>query len=302
MSRASAPGKVILFGEHAVVYGKPALVGALSSRLFLTLTKAEASHLEIAKVGIDAPIPGEKPIQKFFEAGINLLKIPPISIEIESEFPIGAGLGSSGAMACAFLQAASDTFGIGLTRDQICTHAHQLEKIIHGNPSGIDTAISTFGGFLSYQAGSISNLPLPDLPLTLGYTNKSGETGRTVARVRSLYESDQAGTQKILDGIGNITEEAAGAIENSDLKKLGNLMNENHELLDQLGVSSPELNRLVTAALDAGAYGAKLTGGGGGGCIVAIGGEEVEEAIANAGGTPISIKLSERGVESETIP
>jgi len=297
MSMASAPGKVILFGEHSVVYGKPALVGALSARVHASVAKADSSSLSIPELGLSGSM-GKKTIHRFFASGIKDLGIGDVKIEITSGFPIGAGLGSSSAMACAFLQAASDEFSLSLGREQIRQKAHAMETVIHGNPSGIDTAISTSGGFIRYEGGKITPLQLPDLPLIIGYTNKSGDTGKTVAHVRELYESDRASAQATLDKMGEIAEKAANE---KDLGKLGELMNQNHALLQELGVSSPELDKLVQAARAAGAYGAKLTGGGGGGCMIALGSRNVADAISGAGGTPIDVKLSRRGVESETI-
>lgn len=298
----SAPGKIILFGEHAVVHGRPALVGAISARLHTTISSAESSCLSIPKIGVDSPLTTEKPLYRFYSRGIELMEAGPLSIKISSEFPIGAGLGSSAAMACSFVTAASKAAGTKLTPEEIKNKAHEMEKVIHGNPSGVDTAVIAFGGFLRYQQGKFENLKTPHMPLTIGYTGKSGDTRETVANVKELLEASPEKTGKILDEIGGIAEKAQEMLYTKNHKKLGGLMDRNHELLQELGVSSPELDNLVVAAKDAGAYGAKLTGGGGGGCMVALGPDgmaeaTIAEAIKNAGGVPIKVSMSSRGAE-----
>jgi len=298
---SSAPGKIILFGEHAVVHGKPALVGAISARLHTAIKPAKESVLKIPDINIEGKIEAssnqEAPLFRFYSKGLELFDTGPLEIKVTSEFPIGAGLGSSAAMACSFAMAASKKIGKPLTKEEIKNHAHEMEKVIHGNPSGVDTTVISFGGFLRYQTGEFQTLETPSLPLVVGYTGRSGDTKETVAHVKKLLEEEPEETGALLDGIGNIVDEAQEILHTSNYGAIGNLMNRNHEILQTLGVSSPELDSLVKAARDAGAYGAKLTGGGGGGCMIALGGDETAEAIKNAGGLSIIVNLSPRGVE-----
>ena len=294
--KASAPGKIIISGEHAVVHGKPAIAGAISSRVYTTLEEGEGI-LSIPQLNIDSPLDSEGSIFAFFRRGFELLKKKPLTIKIDCDFPIGAGLGSSAAMACSFLKALEPD----LTNERIQQLAHEMEKIVHGNPSGVDTAISTNGGLIRFQSGEIMPLPVRNLPILVGYTRMPGNTKKTVSKVQKLLE-EKPETKKILDNIEDITLRCEEAILRGNQSLLGELLTENHELLRELGVSTPELDRLVKVALKAGALGAKLTGGGGGGCIIALSGEEkVVEAIRNSGGTVIKTRLSDAGVRWENI-
>jgi len=302
MSKASAPGKTILFGEHAVVYGFPALVCAVNSRLITTLEPAEKSWLTVPAVERNDSLDNPLEIYQFYKKGMELAEIGPVRISVEAQFPISAGMGSSAAMACSFFQAASDLAGQKLSAEQIRQKAHEMEKVVHGSPSGVDTSISAYGGFIEFTKGQP---PKPiktdiDLPLIIGYTGKRGRTKETVAHVRDLLAQDEAGTNAIFEEIGKIVNQAKDHILKSEIEPLGPLMDRNHELLKKLGVSSPELDNLIKVAKDAGALGAKLTGGGGGGCMIALGDDKVAKAIEAAGGTIVSTSISKDGVRSES--
>lgn len=301
MSKASAPGKTILFGEHAVVYGYPALVCAVDARLITTLKPAKESWLEVPAIGRNDSLDNPLEVYQFYKRGIELLGIEPVHIHVDSQFPISAGMGSSAAMACSFMQAASDLAGLNLSKEQIREKAHEMEKVVHGNPSGVDTSISTYGGLLEFRKG---NDPArftsgANLPLLIGYTGKEGMTKVTVAHVRELFEKDKRAITRIFEEIHDIEQQAKTRLLAGEMDLIGPLMDRNHALLQQLGVSSLELDRLVQAAKDAGAQGAKLTGGGGGGCMIALGGEEVAKALGAAGGQVIETGLSKDGVRSE---
>lgn len=303
--QASAPGKVILFGEHAVVYGKHAIAGALGLRANVTLSPARESSLEIADLEIDSPIaqdanPGS--LHCFFKAGIDLLDLPPVRIVVDSDVPIGGGLGSSAAMACAFLKAAGALKKIELGPQELWKKAQEMEKVFHGTPSGIDAAVSAHGGMIEFCAGKISRFECPEVPLLIGDTGVSKNTKQNVSRVRILYDSDRQKTEAILDEIDRISLAGKQALVRNDLKALGKLMGRNHALLKKLGVSSSELDDLVSAAVKAGALGAKMTGGGGGGCMIAVAQEldAVSKAIEDAGGKVLETKFALAGARVDS--
>jgi len=298
--QASAPGKVILFGEHAVVYGKHAIASAIGLRVNVTLSPARESSLEIADLELDSPITQDaapSSLQCFFKAGIDLIGISPVRIVVDSDVPIGGGLGSSAAMACAFLKAAGALKKIEFGPQELWAKAQEMEKIFHGTPSGIDAAVSAHGGLVEFCAGKISHFKCPEIPLLIGDTGISKNTRQTVSRVRNIYDSEREKAEAILNEIGTISLAGKQALIQNDLKALGKLMNQNHALLKKLGVSSPELDNLVSAALNAGALGAKMTGGGGGGCMIAIAQEPgpISKAIEDAGGSVLETNFSLAG-------
>lgn len=302
--QASAPGKVILFGEHAVVYGKHAIASAIGLRATVTLSPSRESSLEIADLEIDSPLSPMNPgsLQDFFQTGIKIRGIPPVRIIVDSDIPIGSGLGSSAAMACAFLKAAGALKKVELTPHELWANAQKMEKVFHGTPSGIDAAVAVHGGMLEFCAGKISRFECPEVPLLIGDTGVSKNTKQNVSRVRILYDSDRQKTEAILDEIDRISLAGKQALVQNDLKAIGKLMGRNHALLKKLGVSSSELDDLVSAAVKAGALGAKMTGGGGGGCMIAIAEDTqpVVEAIEEAGGTVLETSFSLSGARIDS--
>ncbi len=304
MIQASAPGKVILFGEHAVVYGKHAIASAIGLRATVTLSPAKEPSLDIADLEIDSPLSPSKPgsLQDFFQTGIKIMGIPPVRIVVDSDVPIGSGLGSSAAMACAFLKAASAMKKLELTPQELWANAQKMETVFHGTPSGIDAAVAVHGGMLEFCAGKISHFQSKELPLIIGDTGVSKNTKQTVSNVRRLYDAQREGTEKILAEIDQISLAGKKALLENGLKALGKLMNKNHILLKKLGVSSPELDALVSSAVKAGAFGAKMTGGGGGGCMIAIAEDTapVIRAIEEAGGTVLETSFSLSGARLDS--
>jgi len=291
---ASAPAKVILSGEHSVVYGMPALAMAVSPRLRVSLSKG-APFLSFRALGISAPLSSEGSLFSFFARGFDVAGIEPCHVKVDSDFPIGSGLGSSAAMACSFIKAAlPDSIPV-----QVASLATEMERSVHGNPSGVDPAVCSFGGLIEFTRGNISPLGFRELPIIIGCTGIRGNTIETVSHVRSLVDADPS-MMDLIKKIGSLVLSAKVALLNNDLPSLGSLMTENHSLLQKLGVSCPELDSLVDAALSAGALGAKLTGGGGGGCMIALSGsDDVGIAIEEAGGQVLKADAEREGVRLE---
>jgi len=322
-AKASAPAKVILLGEHFVVHGEPAIVLAIDRRA--TVTVKIRSDPKIFIKSEDIGISGFFMNDQFFPqrgGGEAKKKLEPIyavareviqkfhlkngvNIEIKSSIPIAAGLGSSAAVSVASAAALCSLFGSDESEDNIFQIAFNAEKIIHGTPSGVDPAISTYGGILWYRKSEpIRRLNINvDLPLIIGNTRKERSTGKLVAKVNSLRRRYPLIIGKIIKAGGEIVKRSVRALREGDLKTLGELMNINHELLCALGVSCEELENLVHAARDAGALGAKLTGAGGGGCMIALVSpekiEDVADAIEEAGGEAFITRKTDVGVSIE---
>jgi mevalonate kinase len=227
-----------------------------------------------------------------------------LHIRIDSEIPVGVGLGSSAAIAVSTVAAVSKLLDREIDRDTIRDSVYRSEEMIHGTPSGIDQTVSTYGGIIIYARGKMIKHIRPRHPFSLiiGNTGKTRSTGIMVARVREQLNQDMPFKKEVMKSILSISHQAVQAVETGDFKKLGQLMNSNHELLQMIGASTVELNRLVLAARRAGALGAKMTGAGGGGCMAALSqrGKEqrVSRAIKRAGGMPYNVSIDEGGVKA----
>lgn len=298
MTAASAPGKVILFGEHAVVSGVPALGGAIDLRARAIVKDTpgklliETEGLFVSGFSLDL-LSGQMLCQqashatRYISAVLREFEARDISVKIESAIPPASGLGSSAAITVATLAAVSSHLGQDLTANEIAALSHRLEKRVQeGLGSPMDTALSTFGGFLRVSAG-VEPLALPPLRMVVGDTGKPHDTRREVAAVQALKERYPELVDPIFQAIGAISAKAVNLMREQNLAELGALMNANHGLLEALGVGSRELSDLVYAARNAGAWGAKITGAGGGGCMIALPGPNIEAltaALRQAGG------------------
>jgi len=191
-----------------------------------------------------------------------------------------------------------------LSKDEISNIAYKAEKIVHGTPSGIDNTIATYGGAILFKKGDIKQIQITSkIPLVIGDSGIERNTADWVRRVRLRRERQMAVMTSIISSIGILVNEGIKLLNRNDLPALGELMNINQGLLEAIGVSTFELNRLIDAARKSGAYGAKLTGAGGGGCIIALSPEakqkQIADAIKRAGGTPLITNISSQGVRIE---
>lgn len=281
MTTSSAPGKIILFGEHAVVYGRPALA--------VPVTQVHAD-VEIASssrpgIWIHAPdihlhsdldsLPSDHPIASVIHNFLFLARVspfPPLDIKISSTIPVASGLGSGAAVTVALVRALSAHLGHPMTDEEINAFAFEIEKLHHGTPSGIDNTVVTYARPVYFVKGQPIETFSVGKPFTIviGDTGIPAPTRESVADVRKLWEADNERWDGIFDNIGEIVEQAKRAIESGKWKELGGLMDRNHVLLQEMTVSSPELDKLVSAAREAGALGAKMSGGGRGGNMIAI--------------------------------
>ncbi|WP_121821614.1 mevalonate kinase [Halostella salina] len=333
MTVSSAPGKVYLFGEHAVVYGEPAVPCAIERRARVTAEKRSDGKLlvhaeDLSLDGFTVEYSGESETHPDVDVSESLLEAamgyvdaavaqardaadaPDAGFEvtIESDIPLGAGLGSSAAVTVAGIDAATRELGVELAPEELADRAYRAEyEVQDGQASRADTFCSAMGGAVRVEGDDCRRIDAPDIPFVIGFDGGAGDTGKLVAGVRELREeygfaADTVGT------IGDIVSEGErvlAAAENPDgdwIAELGDLMDFNHGLLESLGVSSRSLDAMVWAARDAGAYGAKLTGAGGGGCIVAL--DETEETETALKFTPgceeaFRAELATEGVRRE---
>jgi len=319
---ASAPGKCILIGEHAVVYGTRAIVTALNLRAHVSVNLL--SEKKILIDAVDFKLKKEFPFLKDVKFEQHYLPLMPIlkccnllirkfnlnqgiKLKIWSEIPPSAGLGSSAAVSVATIKAIECIFGLNLKNDEISQLAFEIEKIVHSKPSGIDNYVCTFGGCILYsRKNEIKSIDLPEkLPLIICNSQKSRNTGVLVSRVAQLHEKFPKITQKIFDTIDLLSIDAIDSIKTGNLQKIGEIFNLNQGLLDALGVSTTFLNQLVGIARESGAFGAKLTGAGGGGCIIAVAPPAKQSYVIlnlkESGAIPITTEFSQNGVKIESL-
>jgi mevalonate kinase len=306
MVTASAPGKVYLFGEHAVVYGEPAVPCAIERRARVTATESDAGGLtihldDLTLDGFTVEYDGdftERPdidaASPLVEAGIGYIEEAVgqardaaddpdagFEIHVESDIPLGAGLGSSAAVVVATIDAATRELGVALDARDIAERAYEVEyEVQDGQASRADTFCSAVGGAVRVEGDDTRAIDdVPNLPFVIGYDGGAGDTGALVAGVRELREEYDFAADTVR-AIGDVVRHGEEVLEDGDLVELGELMDFNHGLLSALGVSSRSLDAMVWGARDAGALGAKLTGAGGGGSIVALDpGSETETAL-----------------------
>jgi len=290
--KASAPGKIILFGEHAVVYGHPSLavpVSEVQAEVEVVTSARRGIHIVAPGVNLDAELnalPLDHPlavlIQDLFFT-LQLDPFPDLDIHISSTIPVASGLGSGTAVSVAMLRALSSALQRPLSDEQINAQAFEVEKLHHGTPSGVDNTVVTYARPVYFIRGGALTMLKVAAPFTLviGHTGIPAPTRQSVAAVRTLWESDPRACEVVFEGIGFLAGRAREAIESGAWRHLGPLMNENHSLLQRLTVSSVELDRLVQAARKAGALGAKLSGGGRGGNMIALAAEGQAQAIAH---------------------
>lgn len=281
MTTASAPGKIILFGEHAVVYGRPALaVPVTQVKTTVDVTDSLKAGIKVEAPDVDIhgelrALPLHHPLRTAVESVFQVLGIsalPYLDIKITSTIPVASGLGSGAAVSIALIRALSAHFGHPLDDERVNSLAYEIEKLHHGTPSGIDNTVITYARPVYFLRGEPIETFQPGAPFTIviGDTGVSAPTRESVGDVRKLWEADKKRWEKIFDKVEKITKQATVAIETGKPERLGALMDQNHALLQTMSVSSAELDRLVLMARAAGASGAKLSGGGRGGNMIAL--------------------------------
>jgi len=300
---ASAPGKIILFGEHAVVYGRPAIaVPVLQVRAKAIVTFDPRSTPGLVKllapdIGLEttlSELPENHPLAAVLwkaASTMNLSHIPACTIQVSSNIPIAGGMGSGAAVSVAILRAFSASLGHLLTDEQVSQLAYEVEVIHHGIPSGIDNSVITYARPVYFVKGKpIETLQVKrPFSLVIGDTGIQSSTSSVVGDVRQAWEKASDHFEGLFDKVGEIAASGRKSIESGSIETLGPMMDENHDLLRKMGVSSSELDMLVDVARSAGALGAKLSGAGRGGNMIALVSPEnsgaVSKALEQAGAT-----------------
>ena len=304
MTVCEAPGKVYLFGEHAVVYGEPAVPAAIERRATVSVEPRDDDHVRVEaedlsldgftveyaggtgdRPDVDVPTPLVEAAMGYVDAAVEQAREAAdapdagFDITVRSDIPLGAGLGSSAAVVVAGIDAATRALGEPLDRRELAERAYRAEfEVQDGQASRADTFCSTMGGAVRVAGDDCEPIDAPNLPFVVGFDGGAGDTGELVAGVRELRAEHEFAADTV-ESIGDLVRTGEALLAEADpesdpdpalLAELGELMDFNHGLLAALGVSARSLDAMVWAARDAGAHGAKLTGAGGGGCIVAL--------------------------------
>ncbi|MAF89387.1 MAG: mevalonate kinase [archaeon] len=304
MIRASAPGKLILFGDHAVVYGEPGIATAINKRAYSTACELDGKKIvveskdtgETTECGIrekskNPIIAAVQEAQKFSKSRSG------IGIEINSQIPIGAGLGSSAAVATATIASVATLLtGKEPSTMEIAEMAYKADKLAHESPSGIDTAVTSLGGTIFFKKGNISQLDSEPLTLVVANSGVRRNTSDMVLRVKNSIRDPRVALSMF--SIGSLSKEARTILLGKRQGDLGPLMDRGQSLLKDLGVSSTSLEDLVQLAKDSGAVGSKITGAGGGGCIISLSDnpETLIQAFKESGASAYSVRTNQPGV------
>lgn len=258
-----APGKLILSGEHAVVYGYPAIAMPLSLGVTTTITLRQGlSTCDIAPVD-----------SMLWKAIKTVVPKNGMDISIHSNLPMGKGLGSSAALSVSLCREVARIQGHHLPLPELLSQAMQMEKIFHGTPSGLDHTVSALEQSILFHKGNDGlewePVTMPPLPILIVDSQQTGSTKALVAQVASHAHTPK--TSRVLQQIGTLTKKIRQALQQQQTNQLGQLFTQNHNYLKELGVSTPILDTIVQQALAWGADGAKLSGSGGGGVVMIIG-------------------------------
>ena len=305
-------------GEQFVVLGAPAVAMAVTLYSKIDVRPSKSGEIEVtadiplhlvgdANKGSSAANNQEllEPLRLAAGATLDYLASRERSIAVDAncEIPIGAGLGSSASTTVATISAVAKSRGTQLDRREIFKLAFIPENYLHGHPSGVDQATCTYGGIIQFRKSSkIKPIKVKRPPMIL--VCDSGAHRSTKALVGSVVKRSQNQADRFqthLEEMTSLSNSVAKALKDEDDNELGSLMNRNHELLRQIGVSTPLLDRLVAIAQKSGALGAKLTGAGGGGCMIAVCADKksqssVARELRRGGGTIYNVSIDKQGV------
>ena len=312
MVSVSAPGKLMLFGEHSVVYGKHCIVTAVDKRLVANMERSKDISINSLDYRIRRHLISKiehlpKPLKfvgsslKYFYSKYRIKS--GVSISTGGSLKSSYGLGSSSAIIVCIVKGLSKLFRIPLSNRSLFDVSYKINRLVQRSGSGFDVASAIYGKTLNFVAGgkTIEKLDVQEIPLVVGYTGIKAHTPTIVKEVAERYKANPSYYKDIFNKMDKITLKAKDELEAKKWKKVGALMDKNQELLRGLGVSSFKLEEMIAAAKDAGAYGAKLSGAGVGDCMIAIPDgsiEAVKEAIRDAGGQVISVKVNVDGVRA----
>ncbi len=293
MTECSAPGKIILFGEHAVVYGQPAIAVPVTqvratARVEQSLRGSGCTlhALDLNRVVRLADAPDDDPLAAAARKTLDHLRLPEpdVKIVIRSTIPLAGGLGSGAAVSAAIVRALAQHLNVALDNAAVSALVFEVEKLHHGTPSGIDNTVVVYEQPVYFVKGQpVETFRVGHkLDVVIGDTGIASPTKITVGDVRAAWQAAPDRYNALFEQIGSLARQARQTIEQGEPDALGQLMNENHALLQTLGVSCAELDALVSAARNAGALGAKLSGGGRGGNMIALVTPDTQANVARA--------------------
>ena len=310
-SKASAPGKVILFGEHFVVYGVKAILCAINKRVTVTAENIEEKIISIKSNIGDLELEPNKPISEiqsplkpFYYLANKMIQNQNtgIKIIIESEIPLGVGLGSSSACCVAGAAAISRLYS-DTSKEKILELAIEAEKTIFKNTSGADCTVCTYGGIMEYnkENGFTKIKSEPNFHLVIANSNIKHSTELVVKEVKSFKEKNEEEFSKLCDDESNLVEDVLKLLKENNTKELGEKINQNQKYLEAIGVSNEKIKEMVLIGIKS-SFGAKITGAGGGGCIFALTDEtNLNETISqfrNKNYECFSVKIDLKGLNT----
>ncbi len=277
-SRASAPGKVILFGEHFVVYGVKAVLCAINKRVYVTAEKTDQKKIVIKSDIGELTLEPDKtvseiksPLRPFYYLADKMIKNQDTGIKviIESDIPPGVGLGSSSACCIAGASAISRLFK-DTSREEVLKLGVEAEKTIFEDTSGADCAVCTYGGIIEYEKDKFQKIKTqPDFHLVIANSEIKRTTESVVAKVRRHKERDEGKFSALCDKESRLVSDALRLINENRVQELGEKVAENQEYLRDINVSNDILEEMIKIGQST-SFGAKITGAGGGGCIFAL--------------------------------
>jgi len=291
MGRGVGRGKIILFGEHFVVHGAPAIAAGIMNSAIVEITKADNNEIVTEQTVVKEM--SHDGIQRVLDAmGVK----DKYRVYLEGDLPTFGGLGSSAAFSVGLVRAVAEEKGMVVNDEQVNRYAYEGEKAFHGNPSGIDNVMATYGGIILFRKGTGESFferltAGKKLDIVVGFTGELSRTPKMIEAVRKYKEDDEMQWGQLMDQVSDLVYRGKTAVEKGKIEEIGKLMNENQALLSEIGVSDELNDKLVKIMLDSGALGAKLTGGGGGGCCIAL----ARDKVAAQG---IGMALKKEGFDS----
>lgn len=302
MIKVSAPGKLMLLGEHAVVYGFPSLVTAVDERLTV-----EAENIPEDRIIVEASQGNDtRFVDEAVRRAQDAWSFPRgVRIKTQSNFSGKYGFGSSAAVTVATLKALAALFQKEVTPRELFDLSYKTILAVQGVGSGFDVAASVYGRTLYFIGGGkvVETISVLDIPLIVGYTGVKSNSVGIVRAVGEKYRKYPQKLDRIFQAIAKLVEEAKVRMLEGDWERVGRLMDFNQEYLRDLGVSSEKLESLISAAKKAGAWGAKLSGAGGGDCMIALANSDKRQAVSKAiervGGQVIDVRANAQGVGIE---
>lgn len=310
-SKASAPGKVILFGEHFVVYGVKAILCSINKRVTVTAEKISEKKISInSEIGNIILEPNKSiseinsPLKPFYYLANKVIKNQDtgIQINIDSEIPLGAGLGSSSACCVAGAAAIFKLFG-DISKKEILEHAIEAEKTIFENTSGADCTVCTYGGIMEYdkKQGFKKIENEPNFQLVIVNSNIKHSTESMVSKVKQFEIKNKEEFTKLSDQESKLVKDVLKLLKENNTAKIGEKTNQNQEYLETIGISNNELRKIIEIGQKS-SFGAKITGSGGGGCIFAITDEsnldETLKEFKNKNYECFSVKIDFKGLNT----